>query len=126
MHLNRKITTKNSYQGTYKKVLCVCSASCLRSPTAAVVLSQEPYNFKNRSCGIDKDFAIIPLDEVLLEWADEVVCMDTFQKSRLTMLTKKPIVNLNIDDVYEYRNKELIELIKANYRPPKTFKFDQG
>jgi predicted protein tyrosine phosphatase len=27
----------------------------------------------------------------------------------------KPIINLNIPDIYEYRNPELIELIKERY-----------
>ena len=43
--MNRLANTQNKYQGKYKKVLCVCSAGLLRSPTAALVLSQEPFNF---------------------------------------------------------------------------------
>jgi predicted protein tyrosine phosphatase len=115
MNLNRMNTTKNRYQGDYKKVLCVCSAGCLRSPTAAVVLSQEPFNFNTRACGIDIGFAIIPLDEVLIEWADEIVCMDAWQKKQLEALTKKPIINMDIGDIYEYRNHELMKIIKEKY-----------
>lgn len=115
MTLNRKATTKNRYQGDFKKVLCVCSAGCLRSPTAAVVLAAEPFNFNTRSCGIDIGFAIIPLDDVLLEWADEIVCMDDFQASQLAQMTKKKIHCLRIGDIYEYRDPKLMKLIKDNY-----------
>lgn len=44
--MNRQAIDKwarNSYQGDYRKVLCVCAGGRLRSPTAAVVLSQAPY-----------------------------------------------------------------------------------
>ena len=63
--LRRNMTTKNAnlvvsnpYQGDYHKVLCVCSAGCLRSPTAAVVLAQEPFNFNTRSAGVYDGMAI--------------------------------------------------------------------
>ncbi len=106
--------SKNPYQGKYKKVLCVCSAGILRSATAAVVLSKEPYNFNTRNSGLEP-YALIPITDVLLEWADEIVCMDSNQKSRIEELTKKPIKCLNIKDSYEYRNIELEKLIKENY-----------
>lgn len=113
--MNRLATTKNPYQGTYKKVLCVCSAGCLRSPTAALVLSQEPFNYNTRAAGIDKDFAIIPVDEVLLEWADEIVCMDVNQQLELKHHTKKPVINLSIPDSFEYRDPILMRRIKERY-----------
>ena len=116
MTLNLRLyNSHNPYQGTYKKVLCVCSAGLLRSPTVALVLSQEPFNFNTRSCGIDIGHALIPLDEVLLAWADEIVCMDSYQKSQLENQTKKPIKCLNIVDIYGYREPELMERIKQNY-----------
>lgn len=113
--MNRLATTKNQFQGNYKKVLCVCSAGCLRSPTAAVVLSQEPFNFNTRSCGIDTGFAIIPIDPVLMEWADEIVCMDEFQKKKLNQMTDKPVINLNIGDTFAYRDPWLVAKIKKRY-----------
>lgn len=115
MTMNRKNTTKNPYQGDYKKVLCVCSAGCLRSPTAAVVLSREPFNFNTRAVGLDVGSAIIPVDDVLIEWADEIVCMDEYQKTRLGSMTKKPVINLSIGDVYGYRDPELMRLIREKY-----------
>ena len=109
----------NSYQGDYKRVLTVCSANMLRSPTMAHVLSAEPYNFNTRSAGI-AGFALIPVTEELLLWADEVVCADTehalyIRDKMIQYALDKPIVNLNIPDIYEYRNPKLIELIKERY-----------
>lgn len=114
--MNRLGNVKNPYQGTSKKVLCVCSAGLLRSPTVALVLSQSPYNFNTRACGLEKEFALIPIDEVLLEWADEIVCMSVDQQIRLKEMTTKPVYNLSIPDRFEYRDLELIELIKERYK----------
>ena len=73
--MNRLANSSNRWQGKYKRVLCICSAGLLRSPTAAFVLSQEPYNYNTRAAGLTKEFALIPVDEVLLNWAQEVVCI---------------------------------------------------
>lgn len=113
---NQINTAKNSFQGDYKKVLCVCSAGCLRSPTAAVVLSQEPFNFNTRAVGLETSFAIIPITDVLLEWADEIVTFEASHEARLKQVTKKPIKTLGIQDMYEYRNPELMEMIKTRYQ----------
>jgi len=118
---NRENVLFNRAQGHYKKVLCVCSAGCLRSPTAAVVLSQEPYNFNTRSCGLTAEYAIIPIDEGLLYWADELVCFDKVQYNKLQELLEsmrpfsKPVVQLNIRDIYNYRQKELVDTIRTQY-----------
>lgn len=114
---NRMYNAKNPYQGHSKRVLCVCSAGLLRSPTAALVLSQEPYSFNTRAVGLDVSHALIPIDDVLLEWADEIVCMTGEQETRLKVMTKykKRIVCLNIKDSFEYRQPELIELVKEKY-----------
>jgi len=106
--------SQNPYQGEYKRVLCVCSAGVLRSATSALVLSQEPFNFNTRSAGIEY-YALIPVTEVLLTWADEVVCMTKEHEYKLKHITKKPIKCLNIPDSYEYRNQDLMKMIKENY-----------
>ncbi len=104
----------NQYQGEYKRVLCVCSAGVLRSATTALVLSQEPFNYNTRSAGVEY-YALIPVTEVLLAWADEIVCMTEEHKIRLKVLTEKPIKCLNIPDSYEYRNEDMMKMIKENY-----------
>ena len=109
----------NRFQGDYKRVLTVCSANMLRSPTIAHVLSAEPYNFNTRSAGTE-EYALIPVTEDLLRWADEVVCADTehvmwVRNKMMEWMIDKPIIDLQIPDHYEYRNSKLIEMIKENY-----------
>lgn len=106
--------SKNPYQGLYKRILCVCSAGILRSATTALVLSKEPFNFNTRSAGLEK-YALIPVTEVLLEWADEIVCMTQSHKIQLQNITKKSIKVLNILDSFVYRDKELQDMIVSNY-----------
>lgn len=58
---NRKWNAKNPHQGNFERVLCVCSAGLLRSPTVAVVMAQ--HGFNTRAAGLEKDFALIPVDD---------------------------------------------------------------
>lgn len=118
---NRIYNAKNPAQGEAKRVLCVCSAGLLRSPTAAVVLSQEPFNFNTRAAGLEDSYALIPVDAVLLAWADEVVCM-TAQHAEMLQAkliachcVRKSVKVLNISDDYRYRDPELMRLIAERY-----------
>lgn len=111
--LNRLANAHNEYQGSTKKVLCVCSAGLLRSPTAAVVLSQEPFNYNTRACGATLEYALVPLDDVLLHWADEIVCMEQEHADKIK--TDKPVIVLDIEDNYPYRHPDLMSLIKERY-----------
>ena len=110
----------NMYQGDYKKVLTVCSAGILRSATAAHILASEPYNFNTRNVGI-ASYALIPLSEDLLMWADEIVCMEKEHSSHVQRkmvdwhIPEKRIITLNIEDIYEYRNTELVRMITEKY-----------
>lgn len=115
--MNRMHNAGNPYQVGFKRVLCVCSAGLLRSPTAALVLSQEPFNFNTRAAGADVGHALVPVDEVLLEWAQEIVCMteqlaDTL-RNRFEILP--PIVVLGIPDDFRYRDPTLIKMIRDKY-----------
>lgn len=117
---NRLGNAHNPFQGDFKRVLCVCTAGLLRSPTAAVVLSQEPYNFNTRAVGTSDEFALIPIEEVHLEWANEVVCMSEAEELYVKTLCKEcdihpKIICLHIHDDYSYRDPELIEFIKNGY-----------
>lgn len=109
---------RNAYQGEYRRVVTVCSGGCLRSPTAAVVLAGDPWNYNTRSAGLSDDFAINQFDDVLFNWADEIVVMDVgmFHEIRKRYPDDdKPIVVLGIKDNYSYRDPELIELIIKKY-----------
>lgn len=113
--MNRIHNAGNPYQGKFKRVLCVCSAGLLRSPTAAWVLSNEPFNFNTRAAGLDASHALIPVDDVLLAWADEIVCMDEYQQKILKERTNKPVHNLRIGDNFEYRDKGLVYMLTRRF-----------
>lgn len=113
--MNRLANVGNRFQGSSKRVLCVCSAGLLRSPTAAVVLSQKPFSFNTRAAGLYEEFALVPVDEVLIEWADEIVCMETDHEKILQKMTDKPIRCLKIPDRFFYMDEELVEMIKQRY-----------
>lgn len=109
----------NYYQGEAKRVLTVCSASVLRSPTAAVVLNRE-YGYNTKAAGVSLEYAIVPVTGRLLTWCDEVVVMENWQAREIIgmleiMHIDRPVVCLNIDDDYSYMQPELVELIKERY-----------
>jgi predicted protein tyrosine phosphatase len=86
------------------------------------VLSQEPYNFNTRAAGATGDFALIPVDEVLLTWAEEVVCMSEEQAEAIRYLLKvlglynpPRVIALDIPDNFRYRDPQLVEMIKERY-----------
>lgn len=110
----------NPHQGKHTKVLCVCTAGLLRSPTAAVVLAND-FDCNTRCAGISQEHALIPVDEVLLTWAEEIVCMDKEQERRIKSLLKKlnierSIICFDIPDQYGYKNPILVQMIRERYR----------
>ena len=117
---NRLGNATNPYQGDYKKVLCVCSAGLLRSPTAAWVLSRDPWNYNTRAVGYSEEYALMVLDGAHLTWADEVCVMDNTQKRVVENMMEeyglsKPVHVLNVDDDYAYRDPELVELLTNKF-----------
>jgi predicted protein tyrosine phosphatase len=121
--MNRLGNVNNKYQRFFqhKRVVCVCSAGLLRSPTAAVVLAGEPWNYNTRASGIIPEFALVPLDDVLLEWADEFVCMTRDHalavECRLSNAgLKTEVVCLDIPDNFSYRDPELVRIITERYK----------
>lgn len=117
---NRIWNCKNPYQGASKKVLCVCSAGLLRSPTAAKVLWKE-YGYNTRACGLDAGHALIPIDDVLITWADEIVVMTESQKEwlhRRFFKDREPftVISLDIEDSFAYMDENLVKAILTNYK----------
>lgn len=116
--LNRLHNASNPNQGDYKKVLCVCSAGLLRSPTAAIVI-QAAYGHNTRAVGSDEGHALIPIETVHIVWADEVVVMDQWQQdaleSRFPAMKLVRVINLEIEDNYVYMDPELQDLIIERY-----------
>lgn len=116
--MNRIYNASNPHQGDAKRVLCVCSAGLLRSPTAAKVLGNEPFNFNTRAAGAEESYALIPVDSVLVHWAHEIVCMT--KQHREMLLARHPgaeskVVVLGIEDDYAYNDPELRRLIAEKY-----------
>ena len=126
---NQLGVVNNAYQGKHKKVLTVCSAGCLRSPTAAHILSSEPWNFNTRCAGTSEEYAIIPVTEALVIWADVILCMDSDhvrfvndiqnklaeEASEMFEYNYKQVINLEIEDEYNYRNPTLIQIMQDKF-----------
>lgn len=117
INLNRLANLNNPYQGTRKRVLCVCSAGLLRSPTMAWVLSNPPYNYNTRSCGAAAEYALIPLEEGLVKWAHEIFCVEPWQANAVKALDPDAKVTvLEIPDVFGMRDKKLVEAIEEKLK----------
>lgn len=117
---NRKYNATNPYQGGVKKVLCVCSAGLLRSPSVALFLSHD-YEYNTRAVGVDREFALIPLDEVLVEWADEIVFVEQeiFNKAEklgyLSKIEDRVVKVLDIPDNFMFGDPILMKIIRDQY-----------
>ncbi len=126
---NQYYNVHNSYQGDTKKVLCVCSAGLLRSATLQNFLIKE-YGYNVRNCGTDESYALIPISEALVEWADQIVFVDKKNYDRVKAeiaelsATEKCHV-LNIPDIYSFNEPELIEICKAQYESVVLNKIDK-
>ena len=114
---NRMHNSSNPHQGEAKRVLCVCSAGLLRSPTAAWILGQEPWGYNTRAAGHEENYALIHADEVLYGWADLVVCMNEQQAETARKWVRKgvPVYALNVLDIYGYRDPGLVRIMKDEF-----------
>lgn len=106
---------KNPYQGNDRKVVFVCSMGILRSATAARLYASK---YNTRSAGTWDD-ALIPLTQVLIDWADELVFVNPSNFKRATnkfgyVWHDKARV-LNIPDYYEHMAPELVQAFKEQY-----------
>lgn len=102
----------NPNQGKSKKILCVCSAGLLRSPTLAGELYKRGFN--TRAAGVH-DYALVQVDEVLIKWADVIIFVSAGLRYALEGLVTegKQMIELNIPDMYEYRHPELVKIINV-------------
>jgi predicted protein tyrosine phosphatase len=119
MSLNRLANAKNGFQGKSPRVLCVCSAGLLRSPTIAWILSNEPWNCNTRAAGVATEYALIPVDTALIYWADLIVCADEDHAKEVSEITieaglvPKRTIYLDIPDNHAFRHPKLIEIINS-------------
>lgn len=116
MTMNRMHNATNPFQGHVRKVLCVCSAGLLRSPTTAALLTIH-WGFNTRAVGTSSSHALIPVDGVHLHWADDIVVMDKGQESFIQSAmdianTKEtPVHTLNIPDSFVFFDAELVKIL---------------
>lgn len=106
----------NPYQGKDKKVVFVCSAGILRSATAARIYA---HKYNTRSAG-SEDYALIPLTEQLMLWADEVVFVNTYNYQRIAEIIDFDEFDcvkrvLDIPDEHWHMAPELIQAFKDQY-----------
>ena len=124
---NQLGVVQNAFQGKHRKVLTVCSAGCLRSPTAAHILSSEPWNFNTRCAGTSQEYAIVPVTEALVIWSNDILVMDELQQSIINGIQNKlaeemedyeykRVINLDIPDEYSYRDPKLVEIMKEKFK----------
>ena len=106
---------QNPYQGSNSRVLTVCSAGLLRSPTIAWYLMNHT-DFNCRPAGMH-DYALVQVDDVLIKWADIIICAEEEIEKILTnkfkdQLEHRKVYNLAIPDNFAYRDPELVKIIE--------------
>jgi predicted protein tyrosine phosphatase len=102
------------------RVLFVCTANKLRSPTAED-LFKDFGGIDVLSAGTDAE-APRPLTSALVASADLIFAMETHHRERIRKKYKQRpvdnrIITLHIPDEYERGDPELIELLKARAEP---------
>jgi predicted protein tyrosine phosphatase len=102
------------------RLLFVCSASLLRSPTAEAVFSAL-HGVEALSAGTNHD-AETPVSADLIEWADAIFAMERTHRVKLQkkfgrLLRTKKVVVLDIPDDYKYMDLELIQILKQRVSP---------
>lgn len=109
----------NEYQGANGRMLFVCSAGMLRSPTAANVANSMGFNA--RSCGSHSNYALIPLSANLIYWAQNIFFVNEENSSKAQEIFKNHPGTLeemqskmqvwNIPDEYEYMHPTLVQIV---------------
>ena len=112
-------TYDHECQGSYGRLLFVCSAGMLRSATAAYVATLMGYNTRN--CGTER-YALIPLSANLIYWAQRIyfVNIENFRSALCTFEDEEELITQirskstiwDIPDVYNYRSEKLTQTIK--------------
>lgn len=108
----------NPYQGSKHRMLWVCSAGLLRSPTGAFVAAQRGYN--TRACGSNQEYALINLSGNLIDWANIIVfvneenfyqALETFKSTGYDEDLEAKAVILDIPDQFEAFDPYLQKLL---------------
>lgn len=104
----------NPYQGMARRVVFVCSAGLLRSPTAAALAIGRGMNA--RACGVHRK-ALIPLSVNLIFWANQIVYLDR-EVETVALNNFRGIDGVHsksicwgIPDQFDYYEQRLVDLI---------------
>ncbi len=97
------------------KALFVCNQNRHRSRTAEEIFSKE---METRSAGLYGGQVIMQED---IAWADIVFVMEDFQRSELARrfpdeYMQKRIVSLGVPDIYQYKQPELVKLLRERVK----------
>lgn len=97
------------------KVLFVCTANRLRSPTAEAIFKDRP-GFEVRSAGLDPHCPN-PLSTDMINWAECIFVMEAQQREKIRkryrkILGDRRVYTLGIPDEYEFMQPELVESLK--------------
>lgn len=101
-------------------ILFICSANKDRSKTAEDYFSEHYPKLNFDSAGTNKklcnQLGTNYLSKEQLEWADRIFVMETKHLQAVKEIDSKytkKITVLNIDDIYKYGSKDLIEILKS-------------
>lgn len=116
MSRNRMGNAKNQFQGSDIRVLTVCSAGLLRSPTLARLLHRRFKNVNCRPVGINTGSALVPLDNVHVFWADVILVMESWmsqsiEKSLNNIGFDREMHCLNIPNKFSFGDPELEKIM---------------
>ena len=116
----------HSSQGPAKRLLFVCTAGLLRSPTCAAEGAKRGYN--TRSCGSSTTVALVPISEALIKWSDRIIFMMDENEDKVLrylrgmnhlelyaeVLSKSQI--WGIEDIYDYGEDSLVWVIDKKFK----------
>jgi predicted protein tyrosine phosphatase len=117
MSRNQEGVVFNRWQGDVVKALFVCSAGILRSPTAALHFAKTK-GWNTRAVGDNEEFALIPISEALLHWADIIFVMTADQRLHIKLhfgqSFSDKIFVMNIQDDFGFMDEELVRFLEAS------------
>lgn len=104
----------------FKKVLFICSANKLRSPTAEHIFADYP-NVETDSAGLNLSADLV-LSSEQVQWADMIFVMERAHRNKLSKKYKKHlngqrVICLNIADDFDYMDPTLIHILKSRVTP---------
>jgi predicted protein tyrosine phosphatase len=117
----------NQFQGEQTRLLFVCSAGLLRSPTGAAVAVKQGFNA--RSCGSCNHMALIPITVNLVHWAKYIVFMNQgnfdealhqfFGDYETCELIRLRARVMDIEDDYDYMDRALVQKFLRELNSPR-------